>query len=387
MKEALLLKCGELVLKGLNRKRFEDKLLTNLRRRLKKAGECKVSLLQSTIYVEPEDGVSMDDVYAAAKNVFGIASICRSAVCEKNIEAILETTKVYLRDALESAKTFKVESKRADKQFPMSSIEISQEIGGCLDDDFENLTPDMHHPELLINVEIREHGAYIHAGKIEGAGGLPVGINGKASLLLSGGIDSPVAGYMMAKRGLELACVHFFSYPYTSERAKEKVFALAEKLTHYAGRMEVYVVPFTKIQEQIRANCQEDMFTIIMRRFMMRIAEEVSLRNKSGALITGESLGQVASQTMEAMTVTGEPCKLPIFRPVIGMDKEEIVTIARKIDTFETSILPYEDCCTVFTPKHPQTKPKLYKIVQAESVLDIETLVKDAVENVEKIVL
>ena len=279
--------------------------------------------------------------------------------------------------------TFKVETKRGDKKFPMTSTEISQHVGGELADRFPDVRPYMHGPDLTVHVEIREKYAFVHAGPEPGAGGMPIGSNGRAALLLSGGIDSPVAGWMMAKRGLELVGVHFFSYPYTSERAKDKVLELGRKLTAWCGRMSVMVVPFTKIQEEIRAKCHKELFTLIMRRFMMRIAEKVAVEYGCGALITGESLGQVASQTMPAMGVTGAVCELPIFRPCIGMDKEEIVRIARQIDTFETSILPYEDCCTVFTPKHPNTKPKMPKILEAESHLDVDALVDEAVAGVE----
>lgn len=388
MKEVLLLKLGEVVLKGLNRRRFEERLVANLQRRLHKLGNFPVYVRQSVIYVEIDENTDADAVVEAVKNVFGIVYICRAAVCEKDMNTILETTKTYLAEEIQAVTRFKVSAKRSDKKFPLTSIQIAQQIGGELDDSFEHLVPDMHHPELEIFVEIRDEYACIHAGDIAGPGGLPVGTSGKAALLLSGGIDSPVAGYMMAKRGLELCGIHFFSYPYTSERAKEKVVELADQLTNYTGRMELYVVPFTKIQERIRDDCPEEMFTLIMRRFMMRIAEKLARQKGCGALVTGESLGQVASQTMDAMAVTGAVCTMPVFRPAIGMDKEEIVRIARKIGTFETSILPYEDCCTVFTPKHPNIRPKLYKVKQAEAVFtDLEELVDEAVANVEKIVL
>ena len=388
MHEIILCKLGEVVLKGLNRRSFEMKLMSNIRRRTQRFGKWKIYSRQSTIYVEPaEDTCDIAGAYAACKQVFGIIAITRALPCEKSKEAIFDTAKTYLGGALTAAKSFKVESKRADKAFPMTSIQVSQYVGGELHEAYDNLEVDVHHPELTVYVEIRDYAAYVHAQPQPGAGGLPVGINGRAVSLLSGGIDSPVAGYMMAKRGLELCAVHFFSYPYTSERAKEKVMELAELLTHYAGRMEVYVVPFTEIQEAIRDNCPEDMFTLIMRRFMMRLAERVAQEHDAGALITGESLGQVASQTMEAMNVTGAVCSMPVFRPVIGMDKEEIVQISRKIGTFETSILPYEDCCTVFTPKHPLTRPKKFKVEEAEKVLDVDALVEKALAGVECVTL
>ena len=385
MKEVLLLKCGEIVLKGLNRKTFEDKLVNNIKRRLKHVAPCEVNMRQSVIYVWIEEESDADAIMEAVKKIFGIALICRAAVCDKTLEAMQETAEIYLADRIAEAKSFKVETKRGDKRFPMTSIQVSQEVGGNLADKYENLKPDMHTPELTIHLEIRDQHAFVHAGPEPGAGGMPVGTNGRAAMLLSGGIDSPVAGYMMSKRGLELVAIHFFSYPYTSERAKEKVIELAEIMTAYTGRMPLLVVPFTKIQEAIRDNCHEELFTLIMRRFMMRIAEKLAVREGCGGLITGESLGQVASQTMPAMAVTGAVCSLPVFRPVIGMDKEEIVQIARKIGTFETSILPYEDCCTVFTPKHPNTKPKMPKILEAESHLDVDALVEEAVSGTEVI--
>ena len=385
MKEVLLLKCGEIVLKGLNRKTFEDKLVNNIKRRLKHVAPCEVNMRQSVIYVWIEEESGADAIMEAVKKIFGIALICRAAVCDKTLEAMQETAETYLADRIAEAKSFKVETKRGDKRFSMTSIQVSQEVGGNLADKYENLKPDMHTPELTIHLEIRDQHAFVHAGPEPGAGGMPVGTNGRAAMLLSGGIDSPVAGYMMSKRGLELVAIHFFSYPYTSERAKEKVIELAEIMTAYTGRMPLLVVPFTKIQEAIRDNCHEELFTLIMRRFMMRIAEKLAVREGCGGLITGESLGQVASQTMPAMAVTGAVCSLPVFRPVIGMDKEEIVQIARKIGTFETSILPYEDCCTVFTPKHPNTKPKMPKILEAESHLDVDALVEEAVSGTEVI--
>lgn len=385
MKEVLLLKCGEIVLKGLNRKSFEDKLLNNIKRRLKHVTPCEVNMRQSVIYVWIADEGDADAAMDAVKKIFGIALICRAAVCDKTLEAMEQTAETYLADRIADAKSFKVETKRGDKRFPMTSIQVSQQIGGNLADKHPHMKPDMHTPELTVHLEIRDEHAFVHAGPEPGAGGMPVGTNGRAAMLLSGGIDSPVAGYMMSKRGLELVAIHFFSYPYTSERAKEKVIELAEIMTAYTGRMPLLVVPFTKIQEAIRDNCHEELFTLIMRRFMMRIAEKLARQNDCGGLITGESLGQVASQTMPAMAVTGAVCELPVFRPVIGMDKEEIVQIARKIGTFETSILPYEDCCTVFTPKHPNTKPKMPKILEAESHLDVDALVEEAVNGTEVI--
>ena len=380
----MLLKLGELVLKGLNRGNFEKRLMKNLAWRIRNFGEFKIYCMQSTIYVEPQsDSCDMDAAFDAATKVFGVVNISRAAECEKDIAKIIETAKEYLAETLQYAKTFKVEAKRSDKSFPMKSPEIAIAVGGELHDAFENLEVDVKNPEVCVRVEVRDRAAFVHANPTPGAGGLPVGINGRAAILLSGGIDSPVAAYMMAKRGVELFGIHFFSYPYTSERAKEKVIELARLVGVYAGNIKIAMVPFTKIQEEIRAHCKEEYFTLIMRRFMMKIAEELAKANNCGSLITGESLGQVASQTMEALGVTENGIELPVLRPVIGMDKEEIVAIARRINTFETSILPYEDCCTVFTPKHPRTKPKLSQIVEEETKLPFAELVAEAVEKTE----
>jgi thiamine biosynthesis protein ThiI len=381
-----LLKMGEIVLKGLNRSTFEGKLHSNLNRRLKPYGRFKIRLLQSTVYVEPEnEDCDLDGAWEACGRVFGISTRCRSRGCDKDLDAIFQACVDYLGDDIAAAKSFKVESKRADKRFPMTSIQISQEIGGRLAEAYPEVEVDVHDPDYTVYVEVREERAFVHGPSEPGAGGLPIGVGGKTALLLSGGIDSPVAGYMIAKRGVELECVHFFSYPYTSERAKEKVLDLAKIMARYCGRMTVHVVGFTKIQEEIRDKCPEEYFTLIMRRMMMRISEKLAYKLGCMSLTTGESLGQVASQTMQAMLVTNAVCTLPVFRPVVGMDKEEIITIARKIDTMETSILPYEDCCTVFTPRHPKTRPSLSEIEKAEAELDIEALVNEAVEGTEMV--
>ena len=370
--EIFLLKMGEMVLKGLNRRTFEERLMGNARRRLQKYGKFRIYSRQSITYVEPKEaGCDMDGAFATLSRLFGVVGLSRAKACEKTPEAILETAK----------------SKRSDKTFPMTSIQLSQYVGGELNEAFSNLQADMHHPELTVHVEVRDFAAYVHGDPAPGAGGLPVGVGGKAVSLLSGGIDSPVASWMMAKRGVALEMVHFFSYPYTSPEAKDKVLTLAQLLTPWCGRLTVHVVPFTRIQEQLRLHCPEALFTLLMRRFMMRISERVAQRVGAHGLITGESLGQVASQTMEAMAVTGQVCTLPVFRPLVGMDKEEIVRTARKIGTFETSILPYEDCCTVFTPRHPKTHPKLEEITEAEAALDIEALVEEAVQGIERVVL
>ena len=386
--EIFLLKMGEMVLKGLNRRTFEERLMGNARRRLQKYGKFRIYSRQSITYVEPKEaGCDMDGAFATLSRLFGVVGLSRAKACEKTPEAILETAKTYLHDDLMAARTFKVESKRSDKTFPLTSIQLSQYVGGELHEAFPHLQADMPHPELTVNVEVRDFAAYVHGDPAPGAGGLPVGVGGKAVSLLSGGIDSPVASWMMAKRGVALEMVHFFSYPYTSPEAKDKVLTLAQLLTPWCGRLTVHVVPFTKIQEQLRLHCPEALFTLLMRRFMMRISERVAQRVGAHGLITGESLGQVASQTMEAMAVTGQVCTLPVFRPLVGMDKEEIVRTARKIGTFETSILPYEDCCTVFTPRHPKTHPKLEEITEAEAALDIEALVEEAVQGIERVVL
>ena len=386
MKEIFLLKLGEIVLKGANKRQFESKLRQNVRRRMKAYGNFDVYLMQSTLYVEPMDeACDVDGAWEACHSIFGVVSLCRSRACEKNLDAIFDAIEEYLGDDLDSAKSFKVESKRSDKRFPLTSIQLSQEIGGRLAEAHPDVEVDVRRPDYTVYVEVRDLAAYVHGPAEPGAGGLPTGVGGRAMCLLSGGIDSPVAAYMIAKRGVEIECVHFFSYPYTSQLAKDKVVELARLVTKYSGRMTLDVVPFTEIQEAIRDNCPEEFFTLIMRRFMMEISMRIAKDHGCGALITGENLGQVASQTMEAMTVTGAVVDIPVFMPLIGMDKEEIVTIARKIGTLETSILPYEDCCTVFTPKHPKTKPTLGQLLNVERNLDREGLIQRALEGVEKI--
>ena len=384
MNDMILLKQGEIVLKGLNRRYFEDKLISNAKRRLAPYGKFDVSATQSTVYIEPQsDDCDMDGALEAMMKVFGVVGVTRALACEKDKDAIFEAARAYLADDMRAAKSFKVESKRSDKGFPMTSIELSQYVGNLLSDAFPDIEVDVHNPELVVSLEVREKAAYVHAKSLPGAGGLPVGANGRAVTLLSGGIDSPVSSYMIARRGIHLIPVHFFSFPYTSEQAKQKVLDLAKLLTDYCGRLTVEIVPFTHIQEEIRAKCPEEYFTLIMRRFMMRIAEAIAEQNGCAALVTGEDLGQVASQTMEALRVTEAVVDLPVLRPLIGMDKMDIVEIARKIGTFDTSILPYEDCCTVFTPRHPKTKPKLEDVEAAEAALDVDTLVAEALAGVE----
>ncbi len=384
MKEIILLKNGEIALKGLNRSVFEDKLISNARRRLEELGKFGFRKAQSTIFVEPKDeDIDLDEAVDILQKVYGIIALTKAAVVEKDFEAIKETAITYLKDELMEAKTFKVDAKRSDKSFPLKSPEICRELGGYILEHFPHLSVDVHNPDVNVVVEVRDYAAYVHGKQLPGAGGIPVGSGGRALLLLSGGIDSPVAGAMMAKRGLEVYAIHFASPPYTSERAKQKVITLAEKMTAYCGRMNLFVVPFTEIQERIKDDCPEELFTIIMRRYMMRIACRIARQQDCEALVTGESVGQVASQTIQAMACTDAVADMPVFRPVVGMDKEEIIKISHKIDTFETSILPYEDCCTVFTPKHPRTKPVLKFVEQAEQAMDMENLIDRAVKGTE----
>ncbi len=388
MKEVILVKNGELALKGLNRRTFEDILIKNMRFRLKDLGKFTFTPAQSTIMVAPaSEDTDLDEAQKRLLKVFGIAALSRAAAVDKDLDVILSTAGAYLREQLETAQTFKVEAKRADKSFPLTSPEISRETGARILETFPHLRVDVHAPDVTVMVEIRDQYAYIHGNQYKGAGGMPVGSSGRAALLISGGIDSPVAGWMMAKRGLRLVGIHFASPPYTSPRAEMKVHTLCKKVAQYSGRIPLFVVPFTHIQEEIRTKCPEDLFTLIMRRIMMRCAEILARREDCGALITGESVGQVASQTMQAIAVTDPAATMPVFRPLIGMDKSEVVDISKKIDTFETSILPFEDCCTVFTPKHPKTKPKLAQVEEAEQALDLEALIAEAIENTKFIML
>ena len=384
MKEILLCKYGEIVLKGANKKYFEDMLCRELKKRAKAYGNFDVYRSQSTIYIEPlDDFADFEGVCEAASKVFGIVTLSRAAVCDKDMDSIRKTAREYIPAFLDGKKTFKVESKRSDKTFPLDSMELSREIGGEILSVCPKIKVDVHNPDIVVRVEVREYGAYVSAGKIKGAGGMPIGTNGRGLLLLSGGIDSPVAGYMMAKRGLKIEAVHFESFPYTSEKAREKVLDLAKQVAVYSGDIYVHVVSLTHIQEELVRACEEDYFTLLLRRYMMTIAEKLAKMHDCGSLITGESLGQVASQTMKAIEVTDAAVKeTPVFRPCIGMDKEEIVQIARKIGTFETSILPFEDCCTVFTPKHPKTRPELEKVLVEEKKLDFDALVEEAMQSI-----
>lgn len=384
MKEVLLIKNGELALKGLNRSTFEDMLVKNIRRRLKASvGKFEFTKSQSTIVAAPADeDIDFDAAVETVKKIFGIAAFSKAAVAEKDFEDIKRVALEYLGDELRSAKTFKVNAKRSDKAFPMKSPEICREVGAHLLRNIKTLKVDVHNPDVTVTVEVRDSNVFIHGNQIKGAGGMPVGSAGRVALLVSGGIDSPVAGWMMAKRGLQLNAIHFAAPPYTSKRAEMKVRDLVSIVAKYSGRVNFAVVNFTEIQETIKEKCPEELFTIIMRRLMMRIAERLAARDNCGALVTGESLGQVASQTLGAIACTNAVTDMPVFRPLIGMDKDEIITISRKIGAFDTSILPYEDCCTVFTPKHPRTRPTLELIEKAESAVDFSEMIDRAVETV-----
>ena len=382
MKEIILIKNGELALKGLNRSTFEDILIKNIRKRIKPLGDFEYRKEQSTVSVVPMDNyVDMDEVSDRISRVFGIAAFSRALQVEKDIDVILEQAPIYLADQLRNAKTFKVEGKRADKKFPLKSPELSAQVGGAILSKFPHLKVDVKNPEILVTIEIREKFAFIRGNQTKGAGGMPTGTAGKSAILISGGIDSPVAAYMMAKRGLVLNAIHFASPPYTSPQAEEKVHNLLRKVSRYSGNITLFTVGFTEIQEAIRDNCPEELFTLVMRRFMMRISQKIADREECKALITGESLGQVASQTLNALACTDAVVSIPVFRPVIGLDKEEIIKISRQIDTFDISIEPYEDCCTVFTPKHPKTKPQISILEQAELSLDFDALIERSLEN------
>ncbi len=384
MKEILLCKYGELVLKGANRSTFEAALCRELRIRGKKFGGFTVEKSQSAIYIVPQnDECDMEGMFEAVRRVFGLVGISRAAVCPKTMDGIAEIVRSYIPPFLSGCRTFKVVAKRADKTFPLTSMDVAAEIGGVILSACPHMRVDVHNPDIIVNVEVRESAAFVHAGQFKGAGGMPFGTAGAGLLLLSGGIDSPVAGFMMAKRGLRLEAVHFESFPYTSELAKDKVMRLAKLMARWTGPIRMHVVSLTHIQEALRDNCEEDYFTLLLRRYMMAIADKIAGANELGAIITGESLGQVASQTLQALAVTNPLATRPVFRPCIGMDKEEIITIARHIDTFETSIEPYEDCCTVFTPRHPRTKPELEKVLAQQNRLDFDALVAEALAGEE----
>ena len=379
IQEVILCKFGEVVLKGANRQSFESQLIKELRRRASPHGSFKIYFKQSTVYVEPLDEMcDMDGMYEAAKKVFGIVGVNRAAVCDKNMESIMAMAREYLPEKLAGKRTFKVDAKRSDKRFPLKSPEISREIGGVILSTVRGIKVDVHNPDVTVTVEVRDDHAYIRAGQEPGAGGLPLRSAGRGLLLLSGGIDSPVAGCMMAKRGMEIEALHFESFPYTSERAKEKVMQLAQEMCEFCSKIHVHVISLTHIQEELRDRCQEDYFTILLRIFMMRLAERCAREYKCHALITGESLGQVASQTLRAIEVTDSVVRMPVFRPCIGLDKNEIIIQARHYGTFDTSILPYEDCCTVFTPRHPKTQPRIDDVMRELEKVDVEALIDEA---------
>ena len=389
MKKVILVRYGEILLKGLNRPVFENKLIDNIKRAIHALGKVGVFKSQARIYVEPQtEDYDFDEALGLLTKVFGIVSVSPVWKIETSYEVIKEKSLIMIKDLLDrkAYKTFKVETKRGDKSFPMDSPEISRELGGHILENFPELSVDVKKPEFIFYVEVREF-TYIYSEIIPAVCGMPIGSNGKAALLLSGGIDSPVAGWMIAKRGVELEAVHFYSYPYTSERAKEKVIELTKILSRFCNKINLHIVPFTDIQLEINEKCPQDQLTIIMRRAMMTIAERIAEKVGALALVTGESVGQVASQTIQSLYVTNAVVKMPVFRPLIGMDKNEVIDIARKIDTFETSILPYEDCCTVFVAKHPNTKPVLEKILLSEKKANLEELINKAIENTEVLVV
>ncbi|SJZ36614.1 tRNA uracil 4-sulfurtransferase ThiI [Garciella nitratireducens] len=380
MEKVILVRYGEISLKGLNRSYFMNQLYRNMKAALAEYEEVHIEQIQGRYLVKclKED---IEQVVQSLTRVFGIVSISPAFQLENDLYKIKKMALDLIKKQ-EWIKTFKVETKRANKNFPLTSPEISKEIGAHILTYTNHLKVDVHHPDIKIYVEIRDK-AYVYHEIIPGVGGLPVGSNGKAALLISGGIDSPVAGYMTAKRGVELIAVHFHSFPFTSDRAKEKVVDLTRILTQYAGPIKLFIVPFSKIQTEIGEKCEERQTTLIMRRFMMKIAEKIAIQEEAKVLITGESIGQVASQTLESLTVTNAAVSIPVFRPLIGMDKQEITEISCKINTYETSILPYEDCCTIFVPKHPDTKPKLEKILQFEKKLDEKNLIEEAIHSME----
>jgi len=389
MKKIILVRYGEIVLKGLNRPVFEQKLMANIKKALGGTQDFYIKKSQARIFIEPRhDEVDFEGAIEILRKVFGIISLSIVFKVGSDINEISETAVKATKRILDKNRfrTFKVETKRGDKKFPMKSPEISAEVGGVILENFPDLTVDVRKPDFTIHLEVREF-SYVYSEIVLAYGGMPAGSNSKAMLLLSGGIDSPVAGWMVGKRGVDIEAVHFFSYPYTSDRAKDKVVELAKILSLSTYSLKLHLISFTDIQVAIRDNCPEDELTIIMRRVMMQMAEAIARQNGCLALVTGESIGQVASQTMQSLVCTDEAVSMPVFRPLIGMDKEEVIVMARRIDTFETSILPYEDCCTIFVARHPKTKPQLEAIKRSESRLDIEKMVESAIINREIIEL
>lgn len=381
MQTVILIKEGEIALKGLNRRTFEETLIKNLRLQLRSMGKFIFERGQSTITIRSLDNNDLSEIAERIKAVFGIAAFSIAYAVPKTMEAITHAVPQIMRSYMQPKTTFKVKAKRSDKSFPFTSPQIERELGHLLLTHFPECAVDVHHPKIKIRIEIREKEAYIYPARVIGAGGIPVGTSGKGLLLLSGGIDSPIAGYRMAKRGMRIEAVHFASPPYTSKRALQKTENLAEKIARYTGPIPFFHVPFTEIQENIRQYCKEDYFTIIMRRIMIKIAQKIAENEKINALITGESLGQVASQTIQAILCTDHAANIPILRPLIGLDKLEIIQTAREIDTFETSILPYEDCCTVFTPKHPKTKPVIEEVIKEESSFNFGPFIQQALQK------
>lgn len=379
IRETFLCKYGEIILKGANRATFEAQLTREVKRRLYPFGPFSVRRSQSTVFVEPkEDFCDMEGAYTTLKHIFGFVGVTRAAVAEKSMESILRVAREYLPSRMAGAKTFRVDAKRSDKTFPLGSPEIAARVGGEILSAIRGIKVDLHRPDAMIRVEVRDTHAYVHAAQEKGAGGLPRASSGRGLLLLSGGIDSPVAGCMMARRGMEIEALHFDSFPYTSERALDKVLTLAEEMCEFCSRIHVHIISLTEIQEELRRSVDEEFFTLMLRRFMMRLAERTAREFECGALITGESLGQVASQTLDALSVTDAVVSMPVFRPCIGLDKEEIVTMARTYGTFDTSILPYEDCCTVFTPRHPKTRPTSEQLAEQAARVDFEALLERA---------
>ncbi len=381
MENVLSVSLGEIILKGLNRKYFEDQLIKHIRKAIKDIGFDNIYKEQGKVYIEACEE-NFPQLINRLKKVFGLVYISPCIRVNKDMDEISQAAIEVIRKKKERENftTFKVDSNRADKKFPIKSPDISKKIGGVILNNFEELKVDVHEPETYLYVDIKSY-AYVYTDKVKGYGGLPLGTNGKALLLLSGGIDSPVAGFMMAKRGVEISCVHYHSYPFTSERAEEKVKDLARILSRYMGKIKIFSVNLLNIQKEINQKCPEDEMTIISRRFMMRIAERIAQFHQFNALITGENLGQVASQTIYGLNVTNSSVNMPIFRPLIGFDKVDIIEIAKDIETFETSIQPFEDCCTVFLPKHPVTRPKVEDIEKSEESLNVNDLIEAAIRD------
>ncbi len=387
MKELLIVKYGEVMLKGNNRPQFVKALIRNIKAALQGTGDYRIRKGQSMLYIEPNGDFDLDKAVERLREVFGVLVFHRALEVEKDLDAIQKQAAKYFAEQLNDSRSFKLETRRTDKHFPHRSQEVKNIVGRHIGESFPHLEVDVHNPDVTLYINIRKEWAYMYIDKERGPGGLPVGTGGKAVTLLSGGIDSPLAAWLIARRGVALDAVHFHSYPYTSERSKKKVISLAQQLARYTGKMTLYIFPFTEIQEAIADYCPQDQLTIIMRRMMMKAASRIATRTSSQALVTGESIGQVASQTMESLTVTNAAVDLPVFRPLIGMDKEEIIDFTRQIGTYNISIQPYTDCCTIFVPRHPQTKPRLDKIKESENQVDFNSLIDKGMEHIEEIVI